>query len=220
MSDQWRAVESYLTDHLVPNDPILETALAESEAGGLPNIAVAPNEGKFLHILAKTIGAKKILEIGTLGGYSTIWLSRALPEDGKLITLEFEPKHAEVAKRNLERAGMGSKVEVRVGRAIESLPIVAEEGHGPFDFVFIDADKPSNPDYFAWALKLTRPGSLIVVDNVVRNGRITDEASEDAGVQGVQKLLDVLNAEERVISTALQTVGSKGYDGFSISLVL
>jgi predicted O-methyltransferase YrrM len=220
MTEQWKAVESYLTDHLVPHDPVLEDNLAASEEAGLPAIAVAPNEGKLLHILARMIGAKKILEIGTLGGYSTTWLGRALPEDGKLITLEFDPKHAEVATKNIALAGLSGKVEVRVGKAMESLPVLQSEGQGPFDFIFIDADKQSNPDYFAWAMKLSHPGTLIIVDNVVRDGRIVNEESDDAGIKGVQKLLDDLAAEKRVIATALQTVGSKGYDGFALIWVL
>lgn len=216
MQEQWKAVESYLTDHLVPHDPALEAALVASEQAGLPPIAVAMNEGKLLHILARMMGAKMILEIGTLGGYSTIWLGRALPDDGKLITLEYDPKHADVATKNIANAGLGDRVEVRVGKAIDSLPVLEAEGQGPFDFIFIDADKPSNPEYFAWAMKLSHPGSLIIVDNVVREGRVADETTEDAGVKGVQKLLDDLAAEKRVIATALQTVGSKGYDGFAL----
>jgi len=219
MSNQWAAVEAYLTDHLVPNDPVLDAALAASEEGGLPAIAVAPNEGKLLHILARMAGARKILEIGTLGGYSTIWLGRALPEGGKLITLEFEPKHAEVASANIKRAGLSDRVEVRVGKALDLLPVVEAEGHGPFDLIFIDADKPSNPDYYRWALKLSKPGSLIIVDNVVREGRVANEELDDPGVKGVQILLDEIAATRGVVATALQTVGSKGYDGLALILV-
>ncbi len=220
MQEQWKAVENYLNDHLVLQDAALEGALAASSEAGLPPIAVAANEGKLLHILARMIGAKKILEIGTLGGYSTIWLGRALADGEKLITLEFDPKHAAVATKNIAEAGLSDRVEVRVGKAIDSLPVLEAEGHGPFDFIFIDADKPSNPAYFEWAMKLSHPGTVIVVDNVVREGRIADEGSQDAGVKGVQKLLDDLSAEKRVVATALQTVGSKGYDGFALIWVL
>ncbi len=214
----WGAVDQYITDLLVPSDPALEAALEASAAAGLPAINVAPNQGKLLEILARLTGARAILEIGTLGGYSTIWLARALPADGRLITLEADPKHAEVARANIARAGLAASVEVRLGKALETLPAVAAEGHGPFDLVFIDADKPNNPDYFAWAMRLTRPGSLIIVDNVVRDGAVADPNSTDPSVQSVRRLNEIVAAEPRVSATAIQTVGSKGYDGLAIIL--
>ncbi|WP_437900214.1 O-methyltransferase [Sorangium sp. So ce124] len=217
--EQWSAVDRYLTDTLVPSDAALDAALAASAAAGLPPINVAPNQGKLLHLLARIQGARTILEIGTLGGYSTIWLARALPAVGRLITLESEPKHAEVARANLDRAGLADIVELRLGRALDTLPKLAAEGRGPFDLIFIDADKPSNPDYFAWALKLSRRGSVIVIDNVVRKGAIIDPESADPSVQGVRRLNKLLAAERRVSATAIQTVGSKGYDGLAIVLV-
>jgi len=216
---QWEVVDRYINDLLVENDPALEAALKSSAAAGLPSINVAPNQGKLLHILARSIGARKILEIGTLGGYSTIWLGRALPADGKLITLEADAKHAQVARSNIARAGLNGIVQLRLGQAIDTLPQLAHEGAGPFDFIFIDADKPSTADYFVWALKLSRVGSLIIVDNVVRDGKIVDASSTDAGVQGVRRFNDLLRGETRVTATAIQTVGSKGYDGFTVALV-
>ncbi|WP_437986488.1 O-methyltransferase [Sorangium sp. So ce117] len=217
--EQWSAVDRYLTDLLVPSDAALDAALAASAAAGLPAINVAPNQGKLLHLLARIRGARAILEIGTLGGYSTIWLARALPAGGHLITLESEPKHAEVARTNLDRAGLADIAELRLGRALDTLPRLAAEGRGPFDLIFIDADKPSNPDYFAWALKLSRRGSVIVIDNVVRKGAVIDPESADPNVQGVRRLNELLAAERRVSATAIQTVGSKGYDGLAIVLV-
>ncbi|WP_422928703.1 O-methyltransferase [Singulisphaera sp. PoT] len=220
MSEElWTAVDRYITDRLVPADPVLSAALEASEAAELPAIHVAPNQGKFLGMLARTHGACKILEIGALGAYSTIWLARALPAGGRLITLEADPKHAEVARANLTRAGLDGVVELRLGPAIETLPKLEAEGLGPFDFIFIDADKPSNPDYFAWALKLSRPGSVIVVDNVVREGAIADANSDDPRVQGSRRLYEIVAAEPRVTATAIQTVGSKGYDGFLMAIV-
>jgi predicted O-methyltransferase YrrM len=214
----WSAVDRYFTDVFVPPDPALQAALEASAAAGLPAINVAPTEGKLLQLLARLQGARAILEIGTLGGYSTIWLARALPAGGRLITLEADPRHAEVARENIARAGLAASVEVRVGKALETLPAVAAEGHGPFDLVFIDADKPSNPDYFAWAMRLTRPGSLIIVDNVVRDGAVADPASANPSVLGVRRLNELIAAEPRVSGTAIQTVGSKGYDGLAIIL--
>ncbi len=218
--DTWNAVDSYLTDTLVRPDPALEEALRASEAAGLPAINVSPPQGKFLQLLARIHGARNILEIGTLGGYSTIWLARALPPGGRIITLEIDPKHAAVARENLARAGFANIARVRVGRALDSLDELYHEAEGPFDFVFIDADKPSNPDYFAWALKMSRPGTVIVVDNVVRKGAVADPASEDAAVRGVRRLNQLMAAEPRISATAIQTVGSKGYDGFAVALVL
>ncbi|WP_438029583.1 O-methyltransferase [Sorangium sp. So ce233] len=217
--EQWSAVDRYITDLLVPADAALDGALEASAAADLPAINVAPNQGKLLHLLARIQGARAILEIGTLGGYSTIWLARALPAGGRLITLESNPKHAEVARANLERARLADVVDLRLGRALDTLPALAAEGGGPFDFIFIDADKPSNPDYFAWALKLSRRGSVIVVDNVVRKGAVVDAESADPNVQGARRLAELLAVEPRVSATAIQTVGSKGYDGFAIALV-
>ena len=217
--DQWTAVDRYLTEMLLPPDAALDAALADSAAAGLPPIHVSPLQGKLLHLLARLGGARKILEVGTLGGYSTIWLGRALPPDGRLITLEFNPKHADVARANLARAGLSDRVELRLGRAIDTLPQLAAEKAGPFDVIFIDADKPGNADYFQWALKLSRRGTLIIVDNVVRKGAVVDAASTDAAVQGVRRFMEVLKVERRVTATALQTVGGKGYDGFAIALV-
>ncbi|MBL8045375.1 MAG: O-methyltransferase [Anaerolineales bacterium] len=214
----WQAVDDYFNQLLIPPDDALEAALKASEAAGLPAIQVAASHGKFLHLLARLQGARKILEIGTLGGYSTIWLARALPAEGRLITLELSPKHAEVARANLARAGLSGVAEVRVGKAIETLPHLASEA--PFDLIFIDADKPSNPDYFQWALKLARPGTLIVVDNVVREGAVVNAHSADANVQGVRRLMELIAAEPRISATALQTVGSKGYDGLVLALVV
>ena len=217
--DQWTAIDRYITGALLPHDEALEAALAASDAAGLPAIAVAPNQGRMLELLARSIGARNILEIGTLGGYSTIWLAKALPPDGRLISLEFDSRHAQVARANIARAGFSGQVEVRVGRAIDNLPVIESEGRGPFDLVFIDADKPSNPDYFACALKLTRPGSLIIVDNVVRAGAVADAASQDPMVLGVRRMNAMIAAEPRVLATAVQTVGSKGHDGFAMILV-
>ena len=217
--EQWTAVDRYFADLLIAPDPVLETALQESEAAGLPAYNVAPNQGKLLMLLAQIHGSRTILEIGTLGGYSTIWLARALPEDGHLITLEADPKHAEVAQANIERAGLAQVVEIRVGRAVDTLPQLAAEGY-VFDLIFIDADKPSNPDYLAWALKLSRRGTLIIADNVVRDGTVIDAASSDASVQGIRRFNEMIAAEPRVSTTAIQTVGSKGYDGFALALVI
>ncbi|HEY3783337.1 MAG TPA: O-methyltransferase [Fimbriimonadaceae bacterium] len=208
----WASVDDFFAKHLVQQDAVLEQALKESENGGLPAIQVALHEGKFLQILAKLIGAKRILEIGTLGGYSTIWLARALPADGSMVTLEFEPKHAEVAARNIAHAGLSDKVEVIVGAALDSL----ERLQGSFDFIFIDADKPNNPGYFKWALKLSHPGTLIVVDNVVRGGKVGDPANEEPETQGVRKMFEMIEKEPRVSASAVQTVGRKGYDGFAL----
>ncbi|MGA9776710.1 MAG: O-methyltransferase [Verrucomicrobiia bacterium] len=217
--ETWTAVDRYITDLLEPADPVLEAALAASAAAGLPSINVSPAQGRLLQVLAKIQGARNILEIGTLGGYSTIWLARALPGDGRLITLEFDPKHAEIARANLARAGLAGVVELRVGRALDTLPQLAAEGRGPFDLIFIDADKQGTADYFAWALKLSRRGSLIIVDNVVRKGAVIDAASADPRVQGMRRFFDALAANKHVSATVLQTVGSKGYDGFALAFV-
>jgi predicted O-methyltransferase YrrM len=218
--EKWTAVDGFITGLVVPSDPDLEAALADSAAAGMPAISVSPNQGKFLHLLARMHGARAILEVGTLGGYSTIWLARALPEGGRLITLESEPKHADVAKANIMRAGLAGSVEVRLGPGLETLPKLAAEGKGPFDLVFIDADKVNTAEYFSWALKLTRRGGVIIVDNVVRKGAVIDAASDDENVQGVRRFYEMLAADPRVNATAIQTVGSKGYDGFALALVL
>ncbi len=217
--ERWTAVDRYVTDLLVPPDPALDAALQASAAAGLPAIGVSPNQGKLLQLLARLQGARAILELGTLGGYSTIWLARALPPGGRLVTLEADSKHAEVARANLARAGLADVVEVRLGRGLDTLPRLAAEGAGPFDLIFIDADKPSIPEYFAWALRLSRRGSLIVVDNVVRDGEVVDAGSSDPNVQGVRRFNELLAAEQRVSATTLQTVGSKGYDGLTFALV-
>ena len=218
--NQWTDVDRYLNDLLVPAEPALDAALSASHEAGLPAIAVAPNQGKLLHVLARSIAARNILEIGTLGGYSTIWLARALPEGGRLVTLEADAGHAAVAQANLARAGLADIVEVRIGRALDSLSQLMAEQRGPFDLIFIDADKPSNAEYFAWALRLSRRGTLIIVDNVVRAGAVADADSRDPSVLGTRRFLDILAAEPRVSATAIQTVGSKGYDGFAIALVI
>lgn len=216
----WTAVDHYFAEVLVPSDPALEEALRASEAAGLPAIQVAPNQGKLLMLLAQLRGARSILEIGTLGGYSTIWLARALPEGGRLITLEAEPKHAEVARANIKQAGLADRVEVRLGKALETLPQLAAEGLGPFDLIFIDADKVNMPTYAEWALKLSRKGSLIIMDNVVRDGAVIEADSDDPSVQGVRRMNQWLASEPRLSATALQTVGSKGYDGLALALVI
>jgi predicted O-methyltransferase YrrM len=217
--DQWTAVDHYLGNLLLPPDAALEAALAASSAGGLPTINVSPTQGKFLNLLARIQGAKNILEIGTLGGYSTIWLARALPPDGRLITLEYEQKHADVARANIARAGLAGLVEVRVGAAIETLPRLADERRGPFDLIFLDADKESYPQYLEWSLRLSRTGTVIIADNVIRDGAVVDPTSTDPRVQGVRRFNEMLAANSRVDATAIQTVGIKGYDGFAVVLV-
>ena len=212
-------VDQYLSSLFAAHDPALQASLTASRAAGLPEIQVSATQGKFLHMLARLQKARAILEVGTLGGYSAIWLARGLAPGGRLVTLEFEPKHAEVARANIAGARLADRVDIRLGRAIDTLPQIAAEKLGPFDLVFIDADKPSNPDYFAWALKLTRPGSLILVDNVVRDGAVVDAKSADASIQGTRRVLEMMAAEPRVSATALQTVGIKGYDGFAIAIV-
>jgi predicted O-methyltransferase YrrM len=218
--EQWKAVDGYLSEQLVASDEVLDAALEASAAAGLPAISVAPTHGKLLHLFARLAGARRILEIGTLGGYSTIWLARALEPDGQLITLEADPKHAAVARANIARAGLETVVELRLGKALDTLPKIAAEGGGPFDLIFIDADKQNIPHYFDWALKLARRGSLIVVDNVVRGGAVIDAASSDVSVQGVRRFLEILAGEPRVSATAIQTVGLKGYDGFAVAVVI
>ncbi|MEV7086834.1 O-methyltransferase [Streptomyces sp. NPDC093085] len=216
----WNAVDHYFTDRLAPADEALTAALAAIEAAGLPAISVAPNQGKLLHLLAATQGARTVLEIGTLGGYSTIWLARALPAGGKLISLEYDPAHAEVARANLAHAGLAGIAEVRTGAALDTLPVLLAEGAGPFDFVFVDADKQNNAAYVEWALKLTRPGSVIVVDNVVRGGAVADPDDPSAAVRGTRRMVEEMAENPRLSATAVQTVGTKGYDGFALARVV
>ena len=217
--ETWSAVDAYFSERLVPSDAALERALSSSTAAGLPAYNVAPNQGKLLQLFAQMQGARKILEIGTLGGYSAIWLARALPEGGRVVTLEANPDYAALAKSNIAYAGLSHMVDVRVGKAIETLPLLAQEGAGPFDMIFIDADKPSNPDYLEWSLKLSRPGTIIIGDNVVRMGAVVDATSEDKNVIGVRRFIDLIAENPRLSATAIQTVGSKGYDGFSLAIV-
>lgn len=217
--DQWSAVDSYIADLFFPSDPALEAALASSAAAGLPAISVSPAQGKLLHLLARIQGARRILELGTLGGYSTIWLARGLPADGRLISLEVNPKHAEVAHANLARAGLTGVVEIRLGPALDTLSQLVSEGSAPFDLIFIDADKQGYADYLQWSLKLSRQGTLIIADNVVRKGAVADPESKDENVHGIRKFNEVLAAEKRVTTTVIQTVGSKGYDGLALILV-
>ena len=217
--ETWAAVEHYYGGILAPDDAALEHALQASEAAGMPRIQVSALQGKLLYLLARMVSARNILEIGTLGGYSTIWMARALPDDGRLITLEANEKHAEVARENFARAGVAGQIELRLGKAQETLPQIAAEGRGPFDLIFIDANRSSLPEYFAWSLRLARRGSVIVVDNVVREGAVLNVESSDADIQGIRQFAEMAAAEKRVSSTVIQTVGSKNYDGFAILLV-
>jgi predicted O-methyltransferase YrrM len=217
--ERWTAVDRYIEHLLVPEDPALTAALEDSAAAGLPPINVTPSQGKLLHLLARMMAARTILEIGTLGGYSAIWLARALPVGGRLITLEVSARHAAVARANIARAGLASVADVRLGPAVQTLPALAAEGAGPFDLIFLDADKPGYPDYFTWALKLSRPGSVIIADNVVRSGEVIDAASADPMVQGARRFTEMVGKEPRVSATMVQTVGSKGYDGFTLAVV-
>jgi predicted O-methyltransferase YrrM len=215
----WTDVERYVDDLLIPPDPVLEAALNACEAADLPTIAVTPGQGKLLFLLARMQRARRILEIGTLGGYSTIWLARALPEDGYLVTLESEKKHADVAMANIAQADLSTVVDLRLGRALETLPELAAEGLEPFDMVFIDADKENTDAYFKWAIRLAREGAVIVVDNVIREGQVADAETSDPNVQGIRRFNKMLAAETRVEATTIQTVGSKGYDGFTLAIV-
>jgi predicted O-methyltransferase YrrM len=219
MTGAWSAVDGYLSAHLLVPDEGLSGALSRNEAERLPAIDVSDTQGKMLQLFARMAGARRILEVGTLGGYSTIWLARALPDGGRLVTLEIDPHHADVARANLAAAGLADRVEVRTGVAVESLAALKAEGGEPFDFVFIDADKPSNVAYLRAALDLTRPGAVIVVDNVVRGGAILDSASGDPSVQGTRAMFEMLAAEPRIDATAIQTVGAKGWDGFVLAMV-
>jgi predicted O-methyltransferase YrrM len=214
--DVWTSIDRYVEHSLLRPDPVLDAVLQANAAADMPAIDVAPNQGKLLYLLAQMMGARSVLEIGTLGGYSTIWLARALPAGGKIITLESDPKHADVARANVARAGLSQIVDVRVGRALDTLPALV----GPFDLVFIDADKVNNAEYVAWALRLTRMGSAIIVDNVVREGAILDAASDDPGVRGTRKLFEAIAREPRLEATAIQTVGNKGHDGFLLARVV
>ncbi len=216
---KWSAVDAYIVEKIATPDFALDAALAANAAAGLPAIDVSAPQGKLLYLLARMARARKILEIGALGGYSTIWLARALPSDGFVVTLEAAARHAEIARENVRRAGLSGQVRVRVGPALESLPRIAEEGIGPFDLVFIDADKPNNPDYLAWALRLTRVGATIVCDNVVREGALVDRMSADPSVQGTRRMFDMIAKEPRLSATAIQTVGAKGWDGFVVAVV-
>jgi predicted O-methyltransferase YrrM len=216
----WTTVDDYINEQLISPVPTLEFARKAATVAGLPDIAVTPSQGKLLHLLARSQNARNILEIGTLAAYSTIWLARALPADGRLITLEFDAKHAKVARANIAHAGLSSKIDLREGAALDTLPKLAAENLPPFDFIFIDADKENNAAYFKWALKLSHPGSMIFVDNVIRDGEVADAKTKDPMVQGVRRLNEMLAKEKRVIATTIQTVGSKGYDGFTLALVL
>lgn len=219
MTNDWRAVDGYIVEKLLPPGERQSATLDANNAAGLPAIDVSAPQGKLLHLIAASIGARRILEIGTLGGYSTIWLARALGEGGKVVTIEYDARHAEVARANIAKEGVSSKVDLRVGPALDVLPKIEAEGAGPFDLSFIDADKANNAAYFGWALKLSRPGALIIVDNVVRDGTVADPATTDDGGLGGRKLFDLVAAERRVSATAIQTVGSKGWDGFLIARV-
>jgi predicted O-methyltransferase YrrM len=221
MSDQekWTAVDRYIEERLLPSDPVFAAALAANAAAGMPAIDVSPAMGKFLHLIARAACAQRILEIGTLGAYSTIWLARALPPGGRLVTLEAGPNHAGVARANLERAGLAGRAQVRIGPALETLPGVEKDGCAPFCLIFIDADKTNNAAYFDWAVKLARPGAVIIVDNTVRGGQVTDASSSDVNVQGVRRLMDALHTDSRVSATGLQTAGCKGWDGFVMAVV-
>jgi predicted O-methyltransferase YrrM len=215
----WTDVDRYITESIPHNDAALEAAVAANTAAGLPEIAVSAPQGKLLHLLVLAVGAKRVLEIGTLGGYSTIWLARALPADGRLVTLEFAAKHAEAARKNLDAAGVGGKVEIRLGAAAELLEKLAAEDVEPFDLIFIDADKGNNPVYVTWALKLARMGTIIIVDNVIRNGAVLEAGSTDTNIVGTRKMFEMVGKEPRLTATAIQTVGGKGYDGFVIAVV-
>lgn len=215
----WTVVDNYIVESLIPADPVLDSALAANRDQNLPSIDVSAAQGKFLNLLARMSGAKAILEIGTLGGYSTIWLARALPSGGKVVTLELDPHHAKVARSNFERAGLSASIDLRVGPALDSLAVLEAELAGPFDFVFIDADKPNNPHYLSWAMKFSRPGTVIVCDNVIRDGAILDRDGHDANVEGARAAFSFVGGERRLDGTAIQTVGAKGYDGFAIAIV-
>lgn len=218
-SDRWAEVDEYVSELLAPQDEVLEEALKAGVDAGLPEIQVSPPQARLLEILARSIGARTMLEFGTLAGYSTIWLARALPEGGRLITLEANADYAEVARKNIAGAGLAGVVDLRVGPALDVLPVLDTEGVGPFDFVFIDADKIHTPDYFTWALDRTRPGGLIVADNVIRDGALVDPQTDDPTIPAQRRLHELIAADPRVTATTIQTVGGKGYDGFTLALV-
>jgi predicted O-methyltransferase YrrM len=217
--EMWTSVDNYINELYLPPDAMLDAALAASRAAGLPAINLSANQGKLLQLLARAVRANTILEVGTLGGYSTIWLARGLPAGGKLVTLEYAAKHAEVARANIARAGLADVVEVRLGKASGTLPQLIGDARAPFDFIFIDADKPGYADYFQWSLKLSHPGTLIVADNVVRKGEVANAATADADAQGIRRFSELVAGEPRVSATAFQTVGSKGHDGMAVILV-
>lgn len=216
---EWVAVDHYLMGQLQPRDPVMEAVLRANQAAGLPQIDVSEAQGKFLRLLVRITGARRVLEVGTLGGYSTIWMAQALPKGGRIVTLEYEAHHAAVARANIAQAGLSDRVDLRVGAALDSLPGLAAEGAGPFDLVFIDADKPNNPGYLDWALRLTRKGGVIIVDNVVRGGEVTDASSRDPSIIGTRRMLERMAAMPALDATALQTVGAKGWDGFVMAVV-
>jgi predicted O-methyltransferase YrrM len=217
--DTWKQVDTFFTDALIPPDPELDAALASNHAAGLPPIDVTPLQGKFLELMIRATGAQRVLEIGTLGGYSTIWMARAVGASGKVITLELERRHAEIAQCNFEKAGVAERIDLRIGPASQSLAALAVEGAAPFDFIFIDADKAGYPEYLQWSLKLSRPGTLIIADNVVRDGKVIEPDNPDPNIRGVRRFTELVAAEPRLSTTVLQTVGSKGYDGFAIAIV-
>lgn len=220
MSEElWGRVDDYIVDRLATEDAALAAALAANAAAGLPAMDVSAAQGKFLNLMVRITGAKRVLEIGTLGGYSTIWMAKALPGDGRMVTLEYDPAHARVARQNIDASGIGGKVTIHVGAAADTLPVVAKENPEPFDFVFIDADKPSNPIYLDWAVKLSRRGTVIILDNVIRDGKVIDPDNTDPRIIGTRAAYDIIGSHPRLSATALQTVGSKGWDGFAIMVV-
>ena len=215
----WGRVDDYIVDRLVKEDAALAGVLAANAAAALPAMDVSAAQGKYLNLMVRITGAKRVLELGTLGGYSTIWMAKALPADGRLVTLEYDPKHAQVARKNIDAAGVGDKVTIHVGAAVDTLPVVAAQNPEPFDFIFIDADKPSNPIYLDWAVKLSRPGTVIILDNVIRDGKVLDPDNADPRIIGTRAAYDIIGSHPRLEATALQTVGSKGWDGFAIMVV-
>ncbi|MDM5318944.1 O-methyltransferase [Bacillus altitudinis] len=219
MKQVWEKVDEYITDKLIPRDDVLEQALTNNKQAGLPEIDVSPAQGKMLYLLAKTKNAKRILEIGTLGGYSTIWLARALEKDGELITLEAVPRHVQIAQQNISRAGLSERVSILQGEALDTLSLLKERDVLPFDLIFIDADKPNNPKYLKWALHFSKKGTVIIADNVVRNGAVLHGSDGDERVQGTREFFNLLKQESRIEATAIQTVGEKGYDGFAYGIV-
>ncbi|VTM14214.1 Putative O-methyltransferase MSMEG_5073 [Raoultella terrigena] len=217
MQQQWSAVDSYLVESLIPSDPLLQQVLENNQRAGLPPYDVTANQGQFLALLVRITRARRVLEIGTLGGYSTIWMARELPSDGELLTLEADSHHAQIARQNLQLAGVDDRVVLREGPALETLESLGDRP--AFDLIFIDADKPNNPHYLQWALRYSRPGTLIIGDNVVREGEVTNSHSADERVQGVRRFIEMMGSDPRLTVTALQTVGSKGWDGFTLAWV-